>query len=174
MDDIWIGGPPDREKFESLLHHDSDAIGLLFEWSMAGFVERYLDDERLHLALLGQGVIGTSATPFDPGTAYIRFHHACGCMFGRPVEWGYVQGGMGMISFILCDIARELGVAVATGTPVSAILPGKGVESHTSGKAGGLKVVNRSKRLETMCHLKVASSENYSAVRDGGLRFPGS
>jgi C4-dicarboxylate-specific signal transduction histidine kinase len=47
-------------------------------------------------------------------------------------------------------------------------------ESHTSGKAGGLKVVNRSKRLETMCHLKVASSERYSAVRDGGLRFPGS
>ena len=49
---------------------------MLFEWSMAEFVEQYIDDERLQIAYLGQGVIGTNASPFDEGTASIRFHHA--------------------------------------------------------------------------------------------------
>jgi phytoene dehydrogenase-like protein len=42
--------------------------------------------------------------------------------------WGYVHGGMGQVSFILCDIARELGAVVAAGVPVASILPGKGVQ----------------------------------------------
>jgi phytoene dehydrogenase-like protein len=41
--------------------------------------------------------------------------------------WGYVKGGMGMISFILCDIARDAGAVVAAGAPVARILPGEGV-----------------------------------------------
>ena len=41
--------------------------------------------------------------------------------------WGYVEGGMGGVSFMLCDIAREAGVQVATGVPVSLIVPGEGV-----------------------------------------------
>jgi phytoene dehydrogenase-like protein len=35
---------------------------------------------------------------------------------------------MGMVSFILCDIAREQGATIACGTPVACILPGEGVE----------------------------------------------
>ena len=78
---------------------------LLFDWSMAEFVERYLLDERLQIAYLGQGVIGTNASPFDAGTASIRFHHASGRLGGLPGMWGYVRGGMGMVSFYFCDAA---------------------------------------------------------------------
>ena len=42
--------------------------------------------------------------------------------------WGYVMGGMGMVSFILCDIARDAGAVVLTGVPVARIIPGEGVE----------------------------------------------
>jgi phytoene dehydrogenase-like protein len=35
---------------------------------------------------------------------------------------------MGRVSFILCDIARELGATVAAGVPVARILPGEGVQ----------------------------------------------
>ena len=45
-----------------------------------------------------------------------------------PGTWGYVEGGMGMVSFLLCDIAREAGAVVAAGVPVARILPGEGVE----------------------------------------------
>jgi phytoene dehydrogenase-like protein len=94
---------------------------------MAEFVERYLRDERLQIAYLGQGVIGTNASPFDKGTASIYFHHSSGRLGGYPGTWGYVKGGMGMVSFILCVAAQEAGALVATGVPVARICPGEGV-----------------------------------------------
>lgn len=126
--DIWIGEPPTREQIEDRLGHDPDCIGLLFDWSMAEYAERYLQDERLITAVLGQGVIGTNASPFDAGTASVHFHHSSGRLGGMPGMWGYVEGGMGTVSFILCDIARDAGVAIAMGTPVARIVPGEGVE----------------------------------------------
>jgi phytoene dehydrogenase-like protein len=125
--DAWIGEPPTREQIEERLGSDSEARALLFDWSMAEYVENYLQDERLQIALLGQGVIGTNASPFDPGTASIRFHHSSGRLGGMPGMWGYVRGGMGMVSFYFCDAAREAGATVAAGVPVAAILPGEGV-----------------------------------------------
>jgi len=125
--DVWVGNAPTREELEERLGNDEEARALLFDWSMAEFVERYLHDERLQVAYLGQGVIGTNASPFDKGTASIRFHHASGRLGGMPGMWGYVQGGMGMVSFYFCDAAREAGAMVAAGVPVAQIVPGEGV-----------------------------------------------
>jgi phytoene dehydrogenase-like protein len=125
--DAWIGDAPSPEEIDERLGADAEAHSVLYEWSMAEFVEHYLTDERLQVAMLGQGVIGTNASPFDKGTASIRFHHASGRLGGMPGMWGYVQGGMGMVSFYLCDTAREAGAVVATGVPVAQILPGEGI-----------------------------------------------
>ncbi|MEZ4734676.1 MAG: NAD(P)/FAD-dependent oxidoreductase [Caldilineaceae bacterium] len=126
--DLWIGTPPSREQIEARLRGDQEAINLIFNWSMIDYAEQYLQDERLQCAVLGQGVIGTNASPHDPGTAFIHFHHSSGRLGGLTGTWGYVKGGMGMVSFILCDIARAAGAVVATGTPVARIVPGQGVE----------------------------------------------
>jgi phytoene dehydrogenase-like protein len=126
--DLWIGGPPTREQIEDRLGGDAELHGLLFEWSMVEYVERYLRDERLQCAYLGQGIIGTNASPFDRGTASIHFHHSSGRQGGQPGTWGYVRGGMGQVSFMICDAAREAGAIVAAGVPVARILPGEGVE----------------------------------------------
>jgi phytoene dehydrogenase-like protein len=80
------------------------------------------------VAYLGQGVIGTNASPHDPGTASIHFHHQSGRLGGVPGMWGYVKGGMGMVSFLLGDIARDLGAVVVSGVSVARIIPGAGVE----------------------------------------------
>jgi phytoene dehydrogenase-like protein len=125
--DLWLNEAPTREEIEDRLGNDDEARGVLFDWSMAEFVERYLEDERLHVAYLGQGVIGTNASPFDKGTASIRFHHASGRLGGMPGMWGYVRGGMGMVSFYFCDAAREAGATVISGVPVAQIIPGEGV-----------------------------------------------
>ena len=125
--DLWIGEPPTREQIAAHLGNDHEAKHVLFDWSMAEFVEHYLRDERLQTAYLGQGVIGTNASPFDAGTASIRFHHASGRLGGMPGMWGYVRGGMGMVSFYLCDAAREVGAVIAAGVPVAQITPGEGV-----------------------------------------------
>jgi phytoene dehydrogenase-like protein len=127
--DMWIGRAPSREQIEERLGHDRDSIGLLFEWSQAELMERYLSDVRMQLAYMGQGVVGTFASPYDPGTASIYFHHYCGRLDnGEPGGWGYVTGGMGMVSFLMCDAALEAGVTVTTNTPVARIVPGQGVE----------------------------------------------
>lgn len=125
--DVWIGEPPTREEIEKRLGHNSEARDLLFNWSMAEFVEHYLTDERLQVAYLGQGVIGTNASPFDPGTASIRFHHSSGRLGGMPGQWGYVKGGMGMVSFFLADAAQEAGAVIASGVAVAEIIPDEGV-----------------------------------------------
>ena len=125
--DLWIGDAPTRDQIEERLGDDSEARAVLFDWSMVEFVEHYLQDERLQIAYLGQGVIGTNASPFDPGTASIRFHHASGRLGGMPGMWGYVKGGMGMVSFYFCDAAREAGATVVSGVPVAQIIPGEGV-----------------------------------------------
>ncbi len=125
--DVWIGTPPTRDELDARIGNDPEARALLFDWSMAEFVEHYLTDERLQIALMGQGVIGTNASPFDPGTASVRFHHSCGSVNDLPGTWGYVRGGMGMISLYLCDAATEAGATVVSGVPVARILPGEGV-----------------------------------------------
>jgi len=126
--DMWIGDPPSPDEIDQRLGSDIEARHVLYDWSMAEYVEHYLTDERLQIALLGQGVIGTNASPFDPGTASIRFHHSSGRLGGMPGMWGYVKGGMGMVSFYLCDAAREAGAVIATGVPVARIIPGGGVQ----------------------------------------------
>jgi len=150
--DLWIGRSPSREQLEEMLSGDGEARKLLFEWSMVEFVEHFLENERLQLAYLGQGVIGTHASPFDPGTASIHFHHASGRLGGLNGTWGYVKGGMGRISFLLCDIARKLGATVAAGVTVSRIIPGEGVELEGGEKISAPIIVSNAdpKRTDLM------------------------
>jgi phytoene dehydrogenase-like protein len=132
--DLWVGEAPTEEVLMERLAGDEEARDLLLNWSMVELVDRYLSDERLKMAYLGQGVIGTNASPFDAGTASIHFHHASGRFDGQAGTWGYVKGGMGMVSFLLCDIARELGAVVAAGVPVAQIIPGEGVQLESGEK----------------------------------------
>jgi phytoene dehydrogenase-like protein len=41
--------------------------------------------------------------------------------------WGYVRGGMGMVSFAIADAAQDAGAILACGVPVGEIVPGEGV-----------------------------------------------
>ncbi|MFM7592621.1 MAG: phytoene desaturase family protein, partial [Isosphaeraceae bacterium] len=68
-----------------------------------------------------------NASPLDPGTAAVHFHHASGRMGGLAGQWGYVRGGMGMTSFLIADAALEAGVTIKTAAPVAEIEPGLGV-----------------------------------------------
>ncbi len=146
--DLWLGRAPSRAQLEERIGRDDEARKLLFEWSMVELVEHYLSDERLQVALLGQGVIGTNASPFDPGTASIHFHHASGRLGGMPGMWGYVKGGMGMVSFLLCDAARAAGAVVAAGVPVARVVPGQGVELESGERIDApVVVVNADPRV---------------------------
>jgi phytoene dehydrogenase-like protein len=151
--DMWIGEAPSREELDERLGGDDEARHLLFDWSMAEFVEHYLRDPRLQSAYLGQGVIGTNASPFDPGTASIRFHHASGRLGGMPGMWGYVAGGMGMVSFYIADAAQEAGAVIASGVPVAQILPGEGVLLEGGERISAPVVISNADPVRTLAML---------------------
>ena len=121
--DTWVGEAPDRERLECLLAGDGEAREVVFDLPLATLVERYVADERLRAALHGAGVIGTWAGPRDPGTAGVRLMHNLGLLGG----WGYVEGGMGRVSFALADAAQEAGAVLACGVPVARIEATTGV-----------------------------------------------
>jgi phytoene dehydrogenase-like protein len=125
--DSWQGGSPTREQLEKRLGHDRELLSVLFEESIADTLDRYVTDQRMKDALYGQGVIGAWAGPRDPGTASIKLMHYQGDLGGRGPLWGYVEGGMGQISFAIAQAARDLGAQLATGVPVAEIVPGEGV-----------------------------------------------
>ena len=102
-------------------------IDLVFDASIADVLDSYITDERLKTALFGQGIIGTWGGPRDHGTASIKLMHYQGDLNGQGPVWGYVEGGMGMVSFAIADAAAEAGATLACGVPVAEIMPGEGV-----------------------------------------------
>ena len=102
-------------------------IDILFDASIADVLESYVSDPRLQNALYGQGIIGAYAGPRDWGTASVKLMHYQGDLLGQGPVWGYVEGGMGRISFAIAEAARDLGAVLAAGVPVAEILPGEGV-----------------------------------------------
>jgi phytoene dehydrogenase-like protein len=54
--------------------------------------------------------------------------HGMGEVEGHGGSWGYVDGGMGQVSFAIAEVAREAGATLAAGVPVARIVPGEGVE----------------------------------------------
>ena len=73
-------------------------------------------------------MIGAFAGPRDPGTASVRLMHHQGDLLGVDRCRGYVEGGMGRVSFAIAEAAKESGATLAAGVPVERILPGEGVE----------------------------------------------
>jgi phytoene dehydrogenase-like protein len=125
--DTWVGDAPERPALEELLDHDRELIEVMFEEPIASVVERHVKDERLRTALHGQGLIGTWAGPRDPGTAAIHAMHSMGSIEGRQGAWGYVQGGMGTVSFSLASAATEAGAVITRDAKVVEVIPGEAV-----------------------------------------------
>ena len=124
--DTWLAPSPSRAEVERIVR-DPELISILFEDSIAEVLDRYIGDPRLKDALFGQGVIGTFAGPRDPGTASIHLMHGQGDLQGLGPVWGYVEGGMGRVSFAIAQAALEAGAELAAGVEVASIAPGEGV-----------------------------------------------
>jgi phytoene dehydrogenase-like protein len=144
--DTWVGDSPSRDQIEARLGDDHEAKAVVFEASVAELVERYVVDPRLWAALHGAGVIGTWAGPRDAGTAGVRLMHNLGLLGG----WGYVEGGMGRVSFALADAARAAGAVLATGVVVARIEPGQGVRLEDGSLVRSSVVVSNADPIRTL------------------------
>jgi phytoene dehydrogenase-like protein len=150
--DSWLGSSPSRDEIEAMLGGDDELTAVVFEESIAATLDRYVSDQRLKDALAGQGVIGTWAGPRDPGTAAVKLMHSQGDLIGHGSAWGYVDGGIGRVSFAIAGAAQEAGAAIAAGVPVARVNPGEGVELESGETIRAAAVVSNAdpKHLRTM------------------------
>lgn len=150
--DTWVGDTPTHAEIEELLEGDQDLIDLVFTASIADVLDLHFTDQRLKDALYGQGLIAAYGGPKTPGTAMVHLMHSMGELDGSAGSWGYVEGGMGMVSFAIADAALEAGAEIACGVPVSRVLPGEGIELEDGTSVSAHTVVMNAdpKRLARM------------------------
>jgi phytoene dehydrogenase-like protein len=90
-------------------------------------LDRWFESDELKATLATDAVIGAYASPSQPGTAYVLFHHVMGECDGVRGVWGYVRGGMGRISEAIAAAARSHGATIRTNAAVAKILVNDGV-----------------------------------------------
>lgn len=107
----------------------------LTEASIAEVLDRYFESDQIKAPLSTGGVIGVNAGPYDPGTAYVKFHHLIGNVGGHQGAWGFVRGGMGTVSRTLAEACSEWGVEILTSACVAEI-------DIAEGRAGGVHLAD--------------------------------
>jgi phytoene dehydrogenase-like protein len=98
-------------------------ITRLMTMSIADLLDDWFESPEIKGALAVNGVIGTWAGPYEPGTAYVMAHHSIGDVGdGQLGSWGYPEGGMGAVSTAIRRGAEEHGATVRTNAKVTRIL----------------------------------------------------
>ena len=137
----------------------------MFEESIAETLDRYVDDERLKHALIGQGVIGACAGPKRSGDRV----GSADAPPGRPARaravWGYVEGGMGRVSFAIAQAALDAGAVIAAGVPVAGSCPGEGVELESGELISAPTVISNADPKRTLAMLDAARVRPSSGER---------
>ena len=81
----------------------------LMAMSIADLLDDWFESPQVKGAMAVNGVIGTWAGPYEPGTAYVMAHHSIGDIGdGHLGNWGFPEGGMGGVSAAIEAAAREL------------------------------------------------------------------
>ncbi|CAN1513527.1 COG1233 Phytoene dehydrogenase and related proteins [Mycobacteriaceae bacterium] len=95
----------------------------LLTMSVADLLDDWFESPQIKGALAVNGVIGTWAGPYEPGTAYVMAHHSIGDVGdGQMGSWGYPEGGMGAVSEAIARSARSFGAEIRTNARVSKML----------------------------------------------------
>ena len=110
----------------------------LMTMSAADYLDEWFETDVLKAGLCASGIIGTLLGPRSPGTAYVLMHHYMGEIDGAYRSWGYVRGGMGMVSESIARAARTFGAEIRVNAEVRRILV-------RSGRAIGVELASGEK-----------------------------
>ena len=95
----------------------------LMTMSIADLLDDWFESPEVKGAMAVNGVIGTWAGPYEPGTAYVMAHHSIGDVGdGHIGSWGYPEGGMGAVSAAIRRSAESFGAEVRTDAAVGSLL----------------------------------------------------
>ncbi len=99
----------------------------LMAMSIGDMLDDWFESPQIKGALAVNGVIGTWAGPYEPGTAYVMAHHSIGDVGdGHLGSWGFPEGGMGAVAEVFKRAALELGAVIRTDAKVTKTLVSNG------------------------------------------------
>src|SRR5215831_17972546 len=108
----------------------------LMTMSIGDLLDDWFESPQVKGALAVNGVIGTWAGPYEPGTAYVMAHHSIGDVGdGHLGNWGFPEGGMGAVADAIAAAAKSFGVEIKLNSPVSKVLV-------SGGRAVGVALAN--------------------------------
>ena len=95
----------------------------LMTMSVADLLDRFFESDQVKTVMALNGLIGTWAGPYEPGTGYVMAHHSIGDVGdGVLGSWAVPVGGMGAVSDAIAASAVELGAEIRTNARVARIL----------------------------------------------------
>ena len=90
---------------------------------IADLLDDWFESPQVKGALAVNGVIGTWAGPYEPGTAYVMAHHSIGDVGdGHLGNWGFQEGGMGAVADAIGRAAGEAGAEIRTSAGVRQVI----------------------------------------------------
>jgi phytoene dehydrogenase-like protein len=98
----------------------------LFAKSAAELLGRWFESDAARAAFGFDSIVGSYASPYHPGTAYVLLHHCFGEVNGRKGAWGHALGGMGAVSGAIAAEARSRGAEIEVDAPVAKVNVVKG------------------------------------------------
>lgn len=101
-----------------------DEALFLFSTSVSQYLGERFENEYVKAAIGWHAINDSVGGPSTPGTAYVLLHdHAAeGTEDGGVRAWGFVRGGIGVVTEAMAAAAREAGAEVRTGAEAESIL----------------------------------------------------
>jgi phytoene dehydrogenase-like protein len=94
----------------------------LFTRSAGDMLDDWFESD-LVKALFGfDAIVGSYASPYAAGSAYVMLHHAFGEVNGKKGVWGHAIGGMGAITQAMASAARLHGAEIETDNGVREVI----------------------------------------------------
>jgi len=110
-------------RFRGLNVRTVGEVTRLLTMSVADLLDRFFESEQVKAVMAIDGLIGTWAGPFEPGTAYVMAHHEIGDVGdGTLGSWGVPEGGMGAVAAAIERSATTFGAEVRTSARVERVL----------------------------------------------------
>jgi len=132
-------------------------ITRLFTMSCADLMDRWFESDVIKGLHSVNGIIGTWAGPFAPGTAYVLMHHSVGEESeGQVGSWGMPEGGMGAVADAIRRSAESFGAEVRVNAPVEKVIVRNGRVTGVA-VAGGEEF--SAPVVVTACHPKITFLE---------------
>jgi phytoene dehydrogenase-like protein len=94
----------------------------IFTRSAGDYLDSWFESDPIKAIFGFDGIVGSYASPYTPGTAYVLLHHLFGEVNGVRGEWGHAMGGMGAITQAMARAAAEKGVDIRLNAGVREVI----------------------------------------------------